>query len=165
MQSLAVSTTKEELDFILEEDLRELLDTSSLLLDLASEEEDGFTEELDSFAFSSDELEFLESLEDEDSKVAEPAEVTELLDCFDFSTEEEEDGKVTEPAEVTDDEPAEAPAEVTVEEEISATGSEDAVLALVLSSQAVRKQSVKAKKMDPIALEFILFKLIWASVE
>jgi len=38
---------------------------SSLLLDLASEEE-GFTEELDSFAFSSDELEFLEPLEDED---------------------------------------------------------------------------------------------------
>ena len=34
-------------------------------------------------------------------------------------TEEEEDGKVTEPAEVTDDEPAEAPAEVTVEEERS----------------------------------------------
>ena len=68
-------------------------------------------------------------------------------------TEEDEDGKVTEPAEVTDDEPAEAPAEVIVEEETSATGSEDA--ALVLSSQAVRKQSVKAKKMDPIALEFI----------
>ena len=80
--------------------------------------------------------------------------MTEEEEDSDFSTEEEEDGEVTEPAEVTDDEPAEAPAEVTVEEEISATGSEDA--ALVLSSQAVKKQSVKAKKTDPIALEFIL---------
>ena len=127
---------------------------TELLLDLASEEEVGFTEELDSFAFSSDELEFLEPLEDEDWRSPLEAGMTDEEEYFDFSTEEEEDGEVTEPAEVTDDKPAEAPAEVTVEEEISATGSEDA--ALVLSSQAVRKQSVKAKKTDPIALEFIL---------
>ena len=67
MQSLAVSTTKEELDFILEEDLRELLDTSSLLLDLASEEE-GFTEELDSLAFSTEELDFSSFLEEEEDE-------------------------------------------------------------------------------------------------
>ena len=121
---------------------------------MASEEDVGFTEELDSFAFSSDELEFLEPLEDEDWRSPLEAGMTEEEEGSDFSTEEEEDGEVTEPAEVTDDEPAEAPAEVTVEEEISATGSEDA--ALVLSSQAVKKQSVKAKKTDPIALEFIL---------
>jgi hypothetical protein len=139
-----------------EEEVTEPAEVTELLLDLASEEEVGFTEELDSFAFSSDELEFLEPLEDEDWRSPLEAGMTEEEEYFDFSTEEEEDGKVTEPAEVTDDEPAEAPAEVTVEEEISATGSEDAVLALVLSSQAVRKQSVKAKKMDPIALEFIL---------
>jgi hypothetical protein len=41
--------------------------TSSLLLDLASEEEDGFTEELDSFAFSTEELEFSSFLEDEEA--------------------------------------------------------------------------------------------------
>jgi hypothetical protein len=63
--------------------------TTSLLLDLASEEE-GFTEELDSFAFSSDELEFLESLEDEDWRFPLEAGMTEEEEDFDFSTEEED---------------------------------------------------------------------------
>ena len=53
------------LDLAEELDADEDVFVSLLLLDLASEEE-GFTEELDSFAFSTEELEFLEPLEDED---------------------------------------------------------------------------------------------------
>ena len=58
---------------------------SSLLLDLASEEE-GFTEELDSFAFSVEELDFSSFLEEEDEAACLPS----LEEDFDFSTEEED---------------------------------------------------------------------------
>ena len=53
------------LDLAEELDADEDVFVSLLLLDLASEEE-GLTEELDSLAFSVDELDFLEPLEDED---------------------------------------------------------------------------------------------------
>ena len=77
------------LDLAEELDAEEDVFVSLLLLDLASEEE-GFTEELDSFALSSDELEFLEPLEDEDWRSPLEAGMTEEEEDFDFSTEEED---------------------------------------------------------------------------
>ena len=70
---------------------------SSLLLDLASEEE-GFTEELDSFAFSSDELEFLEPLEDEDWKSPLEVGMTDDDEASDNSGETEDDESSPQPA-------------------------------------------------------------------
>lgn len=72
------------LDLAEELDAEEDVFVSLLLLDLASEEEVGFTEELDSFALSSDELEFSSFLEDEE------ATLPSLEEDFDFSTEEED---------------------------------------------------------------------------
>jgi hypothetical protein len=58
--------------------------TSSLLLDFASEEEE-ITEELDSFAFPSDELDFSSILEEE-----EETSLPSLEEDVDFSTDEED---------------------------------------------------------------------------
>ena len=58
---------------------------------MASEEEDGFTEELDSFAFSSDELEFFKSLEDEDWRFPLEAGMTEDEDSSAGSGDTEDD--------------------------------------------------------------------------
>jgi hypothetical protein len=65
---------------------------------LASEEEDGFTEELDSFAFSSDELEFLEPLEDEDWRSPLEVGMTEDEEASDNSGETEDDESSPQPA-------------------------------------------------------------------
>ena len=95
---------KLELDFTVSEEVTLLLEattleedcfTSSLLLDLASEE-DGFTEELDSFAFSSDEEDFslLEFFCDEEDWTSSlDVEMTEDEDSSDGSgdTEDEEE--------------------------------------------------------------------------
>ena len=102
--------------------------------------------------------------------------VNELLDCFDFSTEEEYsfDGACPELVEglraTLEEEPIESTelllwiALSPLLLEISATGSEDA--ALVLSSQAI-KNNIKREiaAYFALAMAFFLFKLIWASVE
>ena len=90
-----MSTSKDELDFALDEDLALLLDTLvefeldfgvTLEEDLASEE-DGFTEELDSFAFSVEELDFSSFLEEEDEDPS-----TSLRVTLEEENEESSDG-------------------------------------------------------------------------